>query len=269
MATRKRARQTHDQVLVVIADATLHAHKAKDIEAQLHQMTRDGRLPSGATVPNLRTIQRIVAEHRPPDPTMAWRVADASGEDAALILPVLAHVVSLTEGRETEITQAAATWVLRLRRAVPDLAIPPLWHLVRRYISREASKKPATDLDLLLAFAPWRSEPTYVGWSTKQRHFDFLHTLLGLKVVTKADKQVTLWLAETAIRCAAAAGSAPWTPRWGSRYAEKKEPRSSHSGLGGARSLAGPFGGPLRREERAAQQSPVAPSSNGRPVYGT
>lgn len=204
MATRKRARQTHGDLVIAIEEAAGKAHKPKAIEAMLRDMKRDGELPSGATVPNLRTIQRIVAEHRPPDATEAWSVADANGDDAALILPVLAHVVSLTEGRETAITHAAAVWIVRLRRAVPDLAIPPLWHVIRRYMSREASKKPTTDLDLLLAFAPWRSEPAYSGWSTKQRQDEFLRTLQSLKDVTGQDNQVTLFLAQTAIEWAEA-----------------------------------------------------------------
>ena len=67
-------------------------------------------------LPSDRTIQMIVKEARPPDPSGPWSLADAEPRDVALVLPVLAAVVGKSQGRQ-HVTRAEAKWVVKLRSA--------------------------------------------------------------------------------------------------------------------------------------------------------
>jgi hypothetical protein len=51
---------------------------------------------------------------------------------------------------------------VRLHDAAPGLPFFDSWRLARLYLAREARKEPTHDLDMLVAFAPWRSGEE--GW---------------------------------------------------------------------------------------------------------
>lgn len=108
-------------------------------------------------MPSLRTIQRLVKEMEPPDPTEEWRLADTEPEDARLVLDVLAAVTVKTRGR-ARLTRATAEWVIRVRRAAPTLDPFEAYLYAREYRAREERRGDTRDLDLYLALAPWDSE---------------------------------------------------------------------------------------------------------------
>ena len=109
-------------------------------------------------IPTERTIYNILRDLTIHDDSEEWQFAETDGDEAALILPVLADIAHATQGHRTSITNREAGWVVRLRRAVPDLA--PLWAYAyaRHYILRLQREQPTTDLDMLLSFAPWRGK---------------------------------------------------------------------------------------------------------------
>lgn len=123
--------------------------------AQIHQELKrrpqfEGRYPVA------RTVRRIVAGLMPQDTSGWWSLADADGDDAAAILPVLAGVIERTTGRISRLTKAQAACVLKIRHIAPDLS--PWWafRLAISYRVRVHREQPTADLDELLAFAPWR-----------------------------------------------------------------------------------------------------------------
>lgn len=105
-------------------------------------------------VPPLRTIQAIARAAAVVDDSEPWRLDDGLGLSAGLILDVLAEVVEQTDGRRRHITRAEATWVVRIRRARPDLAPWAAYMLARDFMAG----KQIEDDTLLLAFAPWRGD---------------------------------------------------------------------------------------------------------------
>lgn len=106
--------------------------------------------------PTVRTVYRMIDDATPPDPSGSWKPLQ-SPVAPSLVLPVLARVVEVTRGRRVSLTNAEALRVETLREAVPDL--PPLetYILAQAYVASEYQKIDAEPLDMLLAFAPWRS----------------------------------------------------------------------------------------------------------------
>ena len=130
--------------------------------SQIHtSLSREGRYRS--RVPSLRTVQRMVAELKGPDDSSAWSLSHADdGGDARLILEALAAVVINSKGLKLTLSQAEATWVLRIRRAAPGLGPWRAWILTTLYMGRERrGVSDTTDLDSFLAFAPWRPGEAY------------------------------------------------------------------------------------------------------------
>jgi len=74
---------------------------------------------------------------------------------------VVAAVIKQTEGRVTHLTRGQAALVSRIRAAAPTIGLWPAYKVALAYQRREARKEPTEDLDLLLAFAPWRSPRRY------------------------------------------------------------------------------------------------------------
>lgn len=110
-----------------------------------------------AYVPEPRTIQRRVREVVQ-DVSGIWGLADSAGEEARLILPVLAVILSESSGRRKSITREEAQWVLKVRQAAgPELSVSRVWRLASLYRSRKAADRPTVDLDDYLALAPWQS----------------------------------------------------------------------------------------------------------------
>lgn len=108
-------------------------------------------------VPAVYTIQRMLRAGRPKDSSELWTL----GPDAPLLLPVLAAIVERTL-QPARLTRGQAAWVVRVRQAAPDL---PLWWafwLSEKYRIRNQQGQATDSLDLLLAFAPWRSTEDFV-----------------------------------------------------------------------------------------------------------
>jgi len=67
-------------------------------------------------------------------------------------------MIRTTASGITRISCENAARVVRLRRAAPDLPLFTIWILAVEYQERDRAKESTTDLDALLALAPWRSE---------------------------------------------------------------------------------------------------------------
>lgn len=152
------------QRIVALAD---EGHEGKAIYAELVRLgrLRDEAINAGSEdgapwgeydVPDVRTIQRAVADLRPRDQRGEWRLADATGEEAALVLPVLAAVFEKTEGRRMHISVGEAEWIVRLMTAAPDLPPWEAYQLTRAYIRASETESSTDLLDRWFAFAPWR-----------------------------------------------------------------------------------------------------------------
>lgn len=107
--------------------------------------------------PDLRTIQRWVKKFTPQDPSGPWQLAEATGEDAALVLPVLAELIEASGGRLNIISNAKAEWIVRLRHVADDLPPWTIYELAHVYMLRRERQDSTDDLDAFLAFAPWRT----------------------------------------------------------------------------------------------------------------
>jgi hypothetical protein len=80
-----------------------------------------------------------------------WTLADADGDEAALILPVVREAIEHSRRRPTS---AEAEWIARISRACPDLRDAKTVQY-RALVAQQGG----ADLDrveALLAFAPWR-----------------------------------------------------------------------------------------------------------------
>jgi len=125
-----------------------------------HLEARKGDLEKWAcAVPSLRSVERVVAAMAAEDPSVPWRLADADAlepEDRRVVLGALAELVQRSEGRRTTLTNAEATWVARLYAVAPELPPWDLLRLAHEYLGR--GKEPTDDLDVLLAFRPWRGQ---------------------------------------------------------------------------------------------------------------
>ena len=105
-----------------------------------------------------RTVERIVKENRVKDETGPWLMKETDGEDARLILNVLAGVMTWSKGYRQSITKAEAEWILRISKAAPGLSTRNIWLVAATYRSRDHRGADTTDLDAYLSFMPWLDE---------------------------------------------------------------------------------------------------------------
>ncbi|MFC1938524.1 hypothetical protein ACFLWH_02615, partial [Chloroflexota bacterium] len=116
-------------------------------------------------LPTIRTIQRIVKEVAIPDTSGTWSVADSEGEDARLVLDILAFLISSAIGilkGNFSITKREAQWIIRIRKAAPDAPDLIVWALIELYIRRETNGiTDNADLDGYLALTPWRDNDCF------------------------------------------------------------------------------------------------------------
>ena len=151
MVRRRRGRpRIPDEIQVEIERLAYLEVPSPEIRQRLKQKFGE------AVAPSLRTVQRLVAKLTPPKPSDPWSLADAEGDEAGLILPVLASVIEETRGQSQYLTQAEADWIVRIRRAAPDLDPVIVYALAGSY-PVWAERGGTNPLDALLAFAPWRS----------------------------------------------------------------------------------------------------------------
>jgi hypothetical protein len=121
------------------------------------QLARDG-VPL-AEQPSRRTIQRIAQAARVKDHSGPWSLADAAGDEAEVVLPILRAYLNLASLQDTRrapyLTKAEARWIIKVRRAAPSLHAFDVYFLARAYLVREIRRQETFDLDALLAFTPW------------------------------------------------------------------------------------------------------------------
>lgn len=156
MAQRRRRRNWPPLLLSRIAELAATTASAAEIHRQLEQEAESGRADfRKGDVPSLRTLQDIVSDYRPPDDSGLWSLADADGDEAALVPPMLAVLANL--GPFRHFSREEARLVARIRRAAPDLPLGvPLFILALAYKLRRSRGMPTVDLDTFLGFAPWR-----------------------------------------------------------------------------------------------------------------
>lgn len=143
---RRRPRDTPPLIVLDIQNRALKGQTALDIHKAL---------PEGTA--SLRTIYRIIEDKWPPDPTGAWAPLRSPEPSPSLVLPVLACLVETTNGSRASLTNAEAARIEALREAVPDLPLLQTYILAQAYVASESRKMDSEPLDMLLAFAPWRS----------------------------------------------------------------------------------------------------------------
>ena len=159
MARRKRKRSWSPSVVARIKEMAVSEVSAGAIERQLELEAGTGEAGFGPNdVPSRRTIHDIVVEYTPKDDTDPWELADAEADEAALVLPVLATIIEKTEERRSHVTQAEAQWIVRIRRAAPDLDPWMVYLIALNYMACAQHGVPHNHLDAYLAFAPWRSQ---------------------------------------------------------------------------------------------------------------
>ena len=108
--------------------------------------------------PSEKWVRMRIAEKRALDDSGPW--SPSGGSTAAsgqFILSVLKEVIARYEGR-LWITLAEAEILDRIHRAAPDLPLQPAFRLAQLYVQRRGAEVATTDLDALLAFAPWRAD---------------------------------------------------------------------------------------------------------------
>lgn len=157
MPKQTRQRRTDAVAVRDIIDLAKTGSGPAEIERWLKAEKKAGRKFKGITLPHIKTIQQIVRENTPKDPSGPWQFAEADGEDAVLVLPVLAAVLEASEGR-LKVSNLMAEWIVRLCQTADDLPPWTIYELAHTYMLRHERQASTDDLNAFLAFAPWRSE---------------------------------------------------------------------------------------------------------------
>ncbi len=147
--SRRRRRSTDQAVVQRIHELAAIGRTAGEVERQLAL--------DGLDVPAYRTISNIAREARQTAGD-TWSLADRedmTSDDAGLVLPVLGELLKLSKWEVRHVTKEEAAWIVRIRRAVPD--VPPFesLQLARQYLQREKDGQPTDDLDRVLAWRGW------------------------------------------------------------------------------------------------------------------
>jgi hypothetical protein len=122
---------------------------------------------TGHSVPAWRTIQDYINVNRPADSSDPWISWKEAAEDAAIVLPVLAEVIRLSEGRVTQITTGMGDMIVWVHTATrgrlnkQDVFLDPLatYVLAATYLARAVNGTGTEDLDAYIGFAPWWHGP--------------------------------------------------------------------------------------------------------------
>ncbi len=136
------------------------------------------KYPEQTATLTTRTVQRRVLEYGPPDTSDSWTLANASPQEAAVVLSVIASrlrraaalarsagpddlLVQFLASR-SGITTALTKWLVRVAAAAPTLPPELVDVVAQEYRDWELSRpRPGTtaplDLDAFLALRPWES----------------------------------------------------------------------------------------------------------------
>ena len=99
-----------------------------------------------------RSVERLTKPYR--DDSPLWTLGDAVGDEAALLLPVVAELAQ-QQHRLPSLTARQAHWVLRVRRAAPDLPVWPAFNYALEYIRCENDQRPDHHVTAALAYRVW------------------------------------------------------------------------------------------------------------------
>ncbi|MEZ4501040.1 MAG: hypothetical protein R3C39_00230 [Dehalococcoidia bacterium] len=114
----------------------------------------------GDSAPSLSWLQH----RRPKDGSALWSLADGRGDESdRLILETKRVVLEKTEGRES-VSIAEAQWIARVRSAAPSMEPYTAFTVARLYLMREGRGEDMHDLDVMLAYRPWKSVEDALEW---------------------------------------------------------------------------------------------------------
>jgi hypothetical protein len=152
---------------------------AAEIERELDKLVSSESLTADR-VPDTRTLQRWVKAIQPKDTSGRWRLDVGDAEGAAFLLTARAAVTSESEGRIRELSVAATAWLRTIHAVAPDLDPWSAHRLARSYLSRVEREQDTGDLDLWLAFGPWRSAEAAAAYERAVREGWVDHSPSGI-----------------------------------------------------------------------------------------
>jgi hypothetical protein len=190
MPNPTRGRRTDPEVVEAIGElAVREGLKAPAIRLRLQGDERYvGRVPADD-----RTIRAVIARYRkqlaarPRALPPRWLLANASGGEAALVLPVMR--AKAEHGASPILDTDQAAWIVKIRTAAP--AIPP-WDaflLAQRYlrILRDSTPGATEGLDHYLALELWRDPRAWVR-AYSEGDTDYLNLIApGVREALAAD----------------------------------------------------------------------------------
>jgi hypothetical protein len=116
--------------------------------------------------PSRRYIYRRREKIIPRDASGPWVMSLADPAEIALVPPVVADLITATTGAIRGVTVNEARQITAIRLGAPDLPLQTTYFLAREYVVRGEQARDTTDLDLILAFAPWRSDADATRWES-------------------------------------------------------------------------------------------------------
>lgn len=159
-ATERKRRHVPLEVERAIGNLALRGFTPIQIYRHLEEKEEfKGKLPS------LRTVQTIVKQNLPRDPSEPWSLADSKRGDVPSVLETLAAVIEQTEGRITSLSVAQAEWIARIDSAAPDIDPWDRFLVTVMYQKLAETDGSTKDLDAFLAFAPWRGNEALIRYN--------------------------------------------------------------------------------------------------------
>jgi hypothetical protein len=145
-------------IRVLVVEKQLRS--ATQIQKRLKKWTKNEESSVyGLDVPNVRTIQKRLRLLVPDDGTGPWSMAEATEGEAEAVMPVLAAIAERAEGRVPTLSRGLAHLISCVRAAAPGLDAWMVYEVALAYWRR--GDGPTEDLDLMLAFRPWRLPTAY------------------------------------------------------------------------------------------------------------
>ena len=117
----------------------------------------------GMTPPSFRTIQRWAQEMGQPAESK-WELTDAEEEEIPFVLELVKYMIRRSRGNKTFLTKDEAALAISIHWADTTLASPHVWALTESYAAARQRGIATTDLDVLLAFRPWRGVPNLMEY---------------------------------------------------------------------------------------------------------